>query len=356
MRICQVLPEFYMGGAETMCIALAAGLKKMGHDVCIVSLRTYESPLTERARACGIELHFMDKGAGLDLQCIPKLRRFLREWKPDIIHVHLHALKYAYPAAFGLRIPFVRTIHNIAVKDADGANYYINRMLFPKKVVPVSLTKAIQDTVVDLYHFPAECTPIIFNGVDLSCCIPKQDYSLSSPPSIIHIGRFQDAKNHEAIVSAVAKLNRRGIPVKVQLYGDGPLVESIRAQISEMGLAEQVRLCGLTNDVFPLLHNADMFILPSKHEGSPITIIEAMGTGLPIIAANVGGIPDMITDGADGLLISPDADELADAIAKLIHENALRKKLGENALKSAERFSAVTMAKEYLRLYESIIA
>ncbi len=355
MRICQVLPEFFMGGAEAMCITLSAELQKMGHDVCIVSLRTYESALSERARSCGIELHFMDKQMGLDLHCVPKLRRFFREWNPDIIHVHLHALKYAYLAAWGLRIPFVRTIHSIAVKDADGVDYYINKLLFPKKVVPVSLTEAIRDTVVDFYHISAKHSPIIFNGVDLSRCIPKQDFTLSSPPSIIHIGRFQNAKNHETIVNAVAILNRKGIRVNVRLYGEGELVEPIRTQINEMGLTEQIELCGITNHVFPLLHDSDMFILPSKNEGCPITIIEAMGTGLPTIASRVGGVPDMITDGVDGLLIEPNAQSLADAIEKLINDDALRKSLGEEALHTSGRFSSASMAQGYLTLYETLV-
>lgn len=359
MRICQVLPEFFMGGAEAMCITLAAELKNLGHDVCIVSLRTYESLLSERARSYGIEILFMNKQLGLDLSCIPRLRKFFRSWKPDVIHTHLHALKYAYSASLGMGIPHVHTIHYDVSTDTSRMHTItlpIYRYLFShKKVTLVSLSEKIHDITTKHYNISAKDSPIACNGIDLSRCIPKQDYTLSSPPSLIHIGRFQGVKNHSAIVNAVSELNRRGIRVNVRLYGDGDLAASIRTQISEMGLTEQVKLCGLANNVFPLLHNADMFVLPSKHEGSPITIIEAMGTGLPVIASNVGGIPDMITDGVDGILIEPNAQALADAIEKLLTDEALRKTLGENAKESVNRFSSVTMAEEYLKLYTKLI-
>lgn len=357
MRICQIIPEFYMGGAEAMCITLAAELQKMGHDVCIVSLRTYESVLSERARSYNIELQFMDKTAGLDLRCIPRLRKFLLMWKPDVIHVHLHALKYAYFAAYGLGIPFVRTTHAIAAEDTHGADRVLYKILLAgRKIHPVSLTKAVQDTIVDAYKIPAEFAPIIFNGVDLNKCLPKTDYAIHGIPHIIHVGSFIWDKNQAGIVRAVSILKTRGIIVHADLLGEGKRMQEVKALAESLDIQNQVTFHGLCANVFPELGKSDIFLLPTLiSEGSPISIIEAMGTGLPIVASNVGGIPDMISDSHDGILINPEDEIIADTLEMLLKDEALRKKLGENAKDSANRFSAVTMAEKYVELYTQLI-
>ena len=99
------------------------------------------------------------------------------------------------------------------------------------------------------------------------------------------------------------------------------------------------------------LHRSDIFVLPSLYEGISLAIIEAMGTGLPIVASDVGGMPNMITDGADGLLCEPTAQSVAEKLEKLIENQELRIRLGQKAVVSAERFSASSMLKGYLDIY-----
>ena len=119
-----------------------------------------------------------------------------------------------------------------------------------------------------------------------------------------------------------------------------------------MGLEKQVTFGGLCDDVFPRLSRADVFLLPSKWEGIPMTVIEAMGTGLPVIASRVGGLPDMIEDGKEGLLIRPTPQALAEALSKLLASEDLRQALGTAAVEAAQRFSVQTMARKYEALYE----
>ena len=116
----------------------------------------------------------------------------------------------------------------------------------------------------------------------------------------------------------------------------------------------QVLFEGVTSDVFTPMSQADLFILPSSWEGMPMTIIEAMGTGLSVIASRVGGVPDMVTDGESGLLIEPTAEALAAAIEKLVRNEALRQSLGKKAREEAQRFSLPAMARGYEALYASV--
>ena len=107
----------------------------------------------------------------------------------------------------------------------------------------------------------------------------------------------------------------------------------------------------MQSNVYPYLHDADIFTLPSIYEGNPMTIIEAMGTGLPIVASRVGGIPDMIHDGESGILVEPEPRAVCDALARMVEDGALRRRLGENAKAQSRQFSAEHMAEDYLTCY-----
>ena len=116
---------------------------------------------------------------------------------------------------------------------------------------------------------------------------------------------------------------------------------------------DRVRFLGSQENVYLYLHDADVFVLPSRYEGMPMTVIEAMGTGLPIVASNVGGIPDMVKDGESGLLTTLAPEEIARCCAALLRDEKLRERLGRGARAESGRFSAEEMARSYCRVYES---
>lgn len=355
MRICQIIPDLPMGGAETMCVTLSIELKKMGHEVHVISLYDCDTILSRRLTDAGIPLKCMGKKPGPDLTCIPRLRRAIRDFRPDVIHTHIHALKYAYAAARGMKIPMIRTIHSVADQDAE-ADTKINRFLFSRrKVTPVAISKAIHETACTYYGLHEEAIPIILNGVDLSRCIPKENYDYTGSFQLIHVGRFHAAKNHSCILDALAILRRNGCNITVDFYGNGELESAVRAQAERLELSDTVNFCGVTDNVFPHLQDADAFILPSVWEGIPMSLIEAMGSGLPIVASNVGGIPDMVKNGISALLITPDVQQLAEAVEKLYHSRQLREALGCSAKQASFRFRAETMAQKYLALYNDMI-
>lgn len=352
MKIFQIIPSLDLGGAETMCTGLSQLLKRQGQEVTVVSMYRMETPLTARLREAGIPIVFLDKKPGLDVGCIFRLRKLFRAEKPDAVHVHLFLMKYVVPAALGLGIPVIHTVHSVASYDAEG-DKAVNRFFYKHGLaVPVAISREIAKTVEDFYALPAECIRVVCNGIDLNKCIPKQDYTLHNPPKLIHVGRFFEPKNHEAMVRAVKLLRERGTEVQLYFYGDGEHRAAVEALVRELDVEENIRFCGAVENVFPVLCDADLFLLPSKFEGMPMSLIEAMGTGLPVIASRVGGIPDMVTDGRNGLLIAPEAKALADAIARLLEQDTLRERLGRNAKEEAVRFSGEQMARKYLRLYQ----
>ena len=139
--------------------------------------------------------------------------------------------------------------------------------------------------------------------------------------------------------------------VTFNLWGEGILKEEISEQIDQAGLTDSVILKGTTSDPFSELSRSDIFILPSNWEGMPITLIEAMGTGLPVVVTPVGGIPDMIDDNSSGLYCENDPSDLARKMEMLILDANLRRRLGMAAAEKAKKFSAKVMTNEYVKLY-----
>ena len=135
------------------------------------------------------------------------------------------------------------------------------------------------------------------------------------------------------------------------LVGCGELESYIYKIIKELGLNDVVSMLGQRTDIYKLLSEADVFVLSSTYEGMPMTIIEAMGTGLPVISTNVGGISSMIEDNRTGILVNTDVSELASAMLKM-RDEAYRDSLGKKArIKAKEEFSSKKMAEKYLEIY-----
>lgn len=355
MKILQVIPYFCFGGAETMCENLTYALRTIGHEVVVVSLYNEHTPISDRMEAAGIRILYLDKKLGLDVSMIPKLYRVMRKEKPDVVHTHLDVIKYAALSAklAGVK-KCVHTVHNVAQKEAEGLALRINKLYFQMKwAKPVALSPEVQNTIVETYGLLEQDVPVIFNGIDLSLCTPKANYDTKETISLLHIGRFNEQKNHEGLLRAYKIITDAYPLCHLHLVGDGELRSQIEALVDEMSLQTYVTLYGLQSDVHPFLNSADIFVLPSNYEGMPMTIIEAMATGLPIVATAVGGVPDMVTHGESAMLVSCEPTAVADACLKLIQNKGLRETLGKNALSGSLLFSAEYMAERYCLMYQN---
>ena len=354
MKILQVIPYFCFGGAETMCENLTYALTELGHTVTVVSLYDEQTPIARRMEENGIRILYLDKKLGLDVSMVPKLMKILRQEKPDVVHTHLDVIKYAVAAAklCGIR-RCVHTVHNVAQEEAEGRIQKIINTIYFKLgwSVPVALSPEVKRTIVDFYGLKEHRVPMIYNGVDLTRCRPKTDYRLSEPAGLLHIGRFNHQKNHKGLLDAFVKILQQRPDCCLNLLGDGELQQETEAYAKELGIGEKVIFHGSQSNVHPYLHQADLFLLPSRFEGMPMTIIEAMGTGLPVVASKVGGVPDMLSHRESGMLTACEAEEVAEAVLELLASEALRTKLGRKALADSTRFSAEHMAKCYFELY-----
>ena len=357
MKVLQIIPMFKLAGAETMCENLCYALSSQGCNVIAISLYTEHTPITDRLERAGIRVEYLEKKKGFDFSTIVKLYRLIKKEKPEVVHTHIYAARYALPVAVFCGIPSkIHTVHNVAQQEQAKAGKIVNKFLFRHcGVVPVALSEEVKKTVEVVYGIPEQKIPVVFNGIDLSKCQVKEDYTKKKEFKIIHIGRFMDVKNHGLILRSFAQFVKQHPDAKLQLLGEGVLREEMEQLAKSLQIESSVEFAGLQSNVYPWLHNADVFILPSKFEGMPMTLIEAMGTGLPIIASAVGGVPDMLTDGKDALLIRPESAELCKALEKLYTADDVRKQLGIEAKEKSAVFSNDSMAKQYIEIYKNNI-
>ncbi len=353
MKIIQIIPDFGFGGAEIMCETLTYELIKQNHEVVVLSMYGNHSEIAQRMENMGVDIRYLGKKSGFDFSMFLKMLKIFKTEKPDVIHTHLYSGKYAFPAAViaGVKRK-VHTIHSIASKELRKKDRAINKFFYKYfGVIPVSLSEEVCLTVVEEYGLPNEKTPVVLNGGSLSKCIEKTDYSVKGKFKILHVGSFKEAKNHIGLINAFEIFHNKYSDVELNLIGGGELQPDIEKLVEEKNLPGCVNFLGKQGNVFSFLNETDIFALPSLFEGVPISIIEAMGTGLPIVTTEVGGIPDMLNDEC-AVFVSAEPKSIAEGFEKYYSDFELRKTHGNKVKAEAERFSAKKMAENYLEIYK----
>ncbi len=166
------------------------------------------------------------------------------------------------------------------------------------------------------------------------------------------VGNFTAKKDHATLLCAVARVAAEIPAVRLVLIGSGPLEDELRRLVTTLGLDANIVFAGSRGDVPEVLPGFDVFALSSRFEGLPIALLEAMATGLPCVATAVGGIPEVVTDGHDGLLVAPaDPVVLAEALTTLLGDPARRETLGRNATRRAGDFAVTGAVREIERVY-----
>lgn len=355
-RVMLIAQSLRVGGAETMIENLAYALRRKGCEVGIVVLQAGETIITERLRQQRVPLTIMGKRPGMDLSLIGRLTTEISRFQPDVVHSHLPILHYVVPAANRAGVAnVVHTLHNIASMEVKSKikAAYCRRCYRSGRVLPVSLSETNRKSVVERYGVDAKHVPAIPNGIDLSSFHVRESYAIDGVPRIVHIARFEKAKNHMLLIECADLLREKGSKVQFDLYGVGSLRRSIEEAVVQRGLATCFTFHGLTEDVPGALAHADVFVLPSEYEGIPMTVAEAMAAGMPIVASRVGGIPDMVEDGVSAILCEPRAQDFADALENLVSNEVIRMALGKAAAERASEFGSDLMAERYLAVYRA---
>ena len=208
-------------------------------------------------------------------------------------------------------------------------------------------------------HVPVNRIEVIPLGVNLRAYAAEKRTLRKSDEAfrIICVARLVAVKGLETLVKAIELMQPKA-KVHTYIVGVGPLRSKLQGLIDEKGLANKVKLCGFLSDETKraYLENSDLFVLPSLYEPIPIVIVEALAAGLPVVASDVGGIPELVHPGVNGLLVKPEnPHDLAAAISKLIDDSKLRRRLASNARESVREFDWPVVAKKYLFSYQDLL-
>lgn len=356
------------GGLEMLLVECVNRMPAHKYRHAVVCLTRY-SDFVRKITQPGVEVYALEKPPGLGLGTHVKLWKLLRRLRPTLLHTYnLAAMEYAFTAACA-GVPIrVHAEHGRDASDPEGKNpkhNFLRRRLAPfiDRYVPVS--DDLQRWLDQVVAIAPGKIALIKNGVDTERFATQAGDTSASPWQagdfvIGTVARVQDVKHHKGLVQAFIEL-RALLPqhagrLRLSIIGDGPLLPSVKAQVAAAGLDDVVWLPGARSDIAALMHSFSLFALPSLAEGTPVSLLEAMACGLPVVASNVGGIPEVIQNGEHGSLVPvADSTALAAAIARYVEDPALAARHGRAARERIEqRYSMQAMLAAYTGLYDTL--
>lgn len=359
-RVLVLIKGLGIGGAERLISEATPFWDRDRFDYSVAYLLPWKNQLVAPLVDAGIAVHQLGDGR-MGPATYRALRHHLDESGPDIVHAHLPSTGIL--ARFLSRAPVVYTEHNV-VSSYRQPTRALNRATYRKNRRLIAVSDAVAESVAG---YPGPAPIVIPNGVSVSV-EPEEAMAarieLGIPDDavlIAHVGNIRPHKGHSNLIRAVAGLKQRGDRFHVVSIGGEKYpgdLERIRGEAEAAGVSDVFHALGRREDALAFVGAADLMANPSDHEGLPLAILEAMSLGKPVVATAVGGVPSVIRDGENGLLVPPaDADALAGGIASLISDEGLRARLGKQAAEdAAAKHGLGPMIKEVESVYMGVLA
>ncbi|HSQ80065.1 MAG TPA: TIGR03088 family PEP-CTERM/XrtA system glycosyltransferase [Casimicrobiaceae bacterium] len=370
--VAHVVYRFDVGGLENGVVNLLNRMPSERYRHAVVSL-TEVTPFRHRVLRDDVEFVELHKAPGHGVRLFPKLFGQFRRLRPAIVHTrNLAALEATIPATFAGVPVRVHGEHGRDVGDLDGSNRtyrMVRRMHRPFVTQYVALSQDLERYLVDAIGVPRRRIERIINGVDTQAFAPVTSRRMptgcpfSEPGAFVFgtVGRLQAVKNQALLARAFVRLLEIAPDlrerVRLVIVGEGSTRAEITRILADAGAAALAWLPGARDDVAQALRSFDAFVLPSLAEGISNTILEAMASGLPVIATRVGGNAELVEDGTTGTLVaSADSEALAMAMLRYARDPGLARSHGQAGRARAEHhFSLDAMVAQYTALYDRLL-
>ena len=369
--IAHVIYRLGVGGLENGLINLINQMPADKYRHIIICLKG-SSSFRERLQRQDVEIVDLNKQEGQDWKSFLSFYRIMKQYQVDIVHTrNLGTIEYQVPAFLAGVKYRVHGEHGWDVFDPEGNNkkyQWLRRLLSPLIQIFIPLSMHLEDYLLQKVRIPAKKIRRICNGVDIQKFFPKNDkQALLDCPLVFDkkktyigtVGRMHGVKDQITLVKAFVLLMQEYPGLLGQIYlilvGEGPLKEQASKLLKEHQLYEYAWLAGERKDIAEVMRILDIFVLPSQAEGISNTILEAMATGLPVIATEVGGTPELVINNETGFLVPPsNPEEMATALYRQISDPENRKQQGEKSLQRIlENFSIEIMVNKYTEVYDS---
>jgi glycosyltransferase involved in cell wall biosynthesis len=384
VRVLRVIARLNMGGPALHVAYLTAGLAERGYETTLVagSLARGEDSMAFVADELGVEVTRLDElhreiSPVRDAIAVVKLARLIRRLRPDILHTHTAKAgavgRMAALLAGGARPPIVvhtfhgHVLHGYFDPVRTAGFRALERWLARSSTALVAVSPQVRDDLVALGVAPAGKFAVVRLGIELEGRVAAERDGRGETRRIMGIaperfavgwiGRMTGVKRTDDVLLAVLRLREQGVDACLCLVGDGPDRDHVERRAHDLGLMRHTYFLGYQQDVGPYYAAFDAMILPSVNEGTPVSAIEALAAGRPVVATRVGGVPDVVRDGEDGFLVEPGAvDELAARLALLAADPELRARMGAAGRERVlARYSVARLVDDVDRLYRSLI-
>ncbi|WP_170388208.1 glycosyltransferase [Ruegeria atlantica] len=362
LRLLYIIDSLRIGGAETLLLDLLDAAHQRGDQVKVAYFT--QGPLEIEITRRGVETVRLSRHGLRDPRALTRALRLMRDWNPDIVHTHLiKSDLVGQLAARYMNRRRVITLHNTDPWRRKRVLSGIYRTLTSGADACLAVTENVADHVARFGGYNRARIEVVQNGVDLDRFaagrVQPMDLSQFGVPEdavvLAKIGRVTEQKDHENFLQAISRLQERNLNMHALIVGDGELSEVVRQRARSLGLGDgQLTFTGNLRDMPSLLAAIDIFTLASKWEGLPMALLEAMAAEVPVVSTAVGGIPDLIKDGVNGMLVAPsDPSALAGALECVIADADARGRLGKAGRDTVEsRFSGAAMMDRLWSIYD----
>lgn len=358
-------------GAEVQLFTLLKTLHGL-ENVSVRALLLNHGELETRLRERGIPVEVLDESRLNSIQILWRLIQYLKLWRPNVVHTHRlkENLLGGVAARLAGNIPSLRTVHGAPEhrpgwrKPHKQILYTLENLvgrLLQRKIIVVS-----QELEGQLRNaFPAAKIAVIENGVDIEALAPyikptDDPQKAPSPRKIALVGRLVPVKRVDVFLETAKYLkdHHPGFSAQFHIYGDGPQRRQLENLSVSLGVQDMVYFAGHCTEIYPEMSSLDALLITSDHEGLPMTLLEAMALGVPVIAHAVGGIPHALAEGDSGrLVMQQQPSAYASAVIELFGNLTQREKLIASAhARIQAKYSAYTNAESYLAQYQSFIS
>jgi glycosyltransferase involved in cell wall biosynthesis len=367
IKVVQIIPLLSPGGAERVAVHLARGLNRRRYETMVISFSgRVGCDLDHMLEEADIEARYLGKHPGFDYRVYGRLDSVLKEYEPDVIHTHLHVLRYALPSMLLMkRVAMVHTVHNLAEREIEPRGRLIQRYALTHGVKPVAVAEEVAASIEKLYGIRG--CQVISNGIPTEIYANPQtrrkewrakEGFKENDILFVCVARFWPQKNHALLLKSFALGPASDPRAHLVLVGEGELRANLEEQAKNLNMAERVHFLGLRSDIPDVLGAMDVFVLSSDYEGNPLSVMEAMASGLPIVSTAVGGVPKLFEGGNEGFLVAPgDFQALGKSMNSLLKYQAAREFMGAAAASRARKnYDVANMVRAYEDVYEDLMA
>lgn len=361
MRVLQVISSGGMYGAETMILNLARSISTGPHHAAIVVFDHGEAKpprLYEVAKEQNLDCFLLPCLGRSDANVAPRLREIAQEFAADVVHAHGYkADVYSYFAFRKSPLPLISTCHTWHDTDAIGRIYgFLDRQVLKRFQATVAVSDDVKNRLLRS-GVAAERVHSIPNGVDVVQYQPGGRGQHAASANVIGFAaRLAPEKGLDTFAETAATLLRRRPDLIFHVAGDGPGREELEKHLQSLGILDRVHLLGRVEEMAAFYANIDILLSTSRSEGFPMSMLEAMASGVPVVATDVGDVSHLVRHGETGFLAAVnDVNVLSEGALRLMEDDSQRLQFATKARAVVlEEFSARRMAGRYLELYENV--